>query len=144
MSLLFNLILITSIWCIGLTIVTQNNMLLHSVRIWAESKESKWYAPLILCTWCLPSIHSAVGYGFAVGIGIINSFSWRLVFMYPLVVMGASFVTGIVWSVYELISIKTQYYTNIEQLSYFDLKERKKNYKWSKGEKVTFVKSNSH
>lgn len=129
MILLIQNIVILTIWCLGITIVTQPGMLLYFVREWAEQKKSIWYEPLVLCHWCLPSIHSVVSYGFAIGIGIIEHFSWSLIFMWPLVIMGSSILTGIIWSAYLLIDIKSRHFSNIEQLSFFDLKERKSNFR---------------
>lgn len=126
MSNILILILITSIWCLGVTIVSQPGMGLGFLREWAEGKKKIIFMPLILCPWCLPSIHSVFGYLFAFNIGV--KITWATVIAYPLVVAGASLLTGIVWSLYELIDVKTNYYKNIEQMSYFDLKDRKKKY----------------
>lgn len=123
------LILITTIWCLGITVASQEGMIIHGIRKWADAKESKWAMPAITCIWCMPSIHSLAGYGFSIGVGVISSFSWSLVFMYPLVVCGASFCSGFIWAIYEMIAIKTKHISNIESMSYFDLKERKQSYK---------------
>lgn len=113
MITLFTLILLTSIWCIGIKIATANGMILEKLGHYAESKAlegRKIYEPLIVCPWCLPSIHSIFGYAFALGMGSITHFSWSLVVIYPLVVAGASIVTGFTWSIYLTInSIKEAY-----------------------------------
>lgn len=129
MILLLSLILITSIWVLGLTIATQENMVLYSWREWGNRKleEGKWWSePLILCLWCMSSIHSLVGYSFAIGAGIITSFEWKLIFIYPLVVMGSSLLNGIIWGIHKLIEAKTKYYINVETLTWFDISDRKK------------------
>lgn len=128
MTTCIELILINTIWCLGVTIVTQDGMALYSIREWAESKESKWMNPVIICEWCIPSLHSFFGYAIGIGIGVISNFSWSLVFMWPLVVMGSSFLTGVLWAVYKLIEVKTEYFRNIETLTYFDVKDRKEEY----------------
>lgn len=128
MILLVELIVLCSIWNIGIEIIFSDGMALQSVREWAESKDSKWYEVLFYCIWCRPSIHSLVGYMAAIGIGLIDKFEWKLIYMYPLVVCGTSAISGIVWSVYKLIEIKTLYYKHKEQNEFFDLKNRKQSY----------------
>lgn len=129
MILLMQNITILTIWCLGITVVTQKGMALYFIREWAEQKKSIWYDPLILCEWCLASIHSIISFFIAIGIGVIKVLSWKLLFMWPLVVMGASFATGIIWTLYKMIEIKTKYYQNAEQLSHFEIRDRKSNHK---------------
>lgn len=138
MTLIFQLIVLTSIWVMGLTIITQPKMLAEKVRDWADGihkKGNKFMEPLILCHWCMPSLHSAVGYTFAVLIGLINHFEWRLVFMYPLVAMGSSLLNGIVWGLHKLIEAATGYYSNAEQLTHFDIRDRKAEHQQKKAVK---------
>lgn len=135
MITLFSLILITSIWVMGLTIITQEHMLLYSWREWADKKHeagSKWLEPVIICHWCMPSLHSIVGYLFAIGIGIITTFEWRFVFMYPLVAMGSSLLNGMIWGIHKMIEAKTGYFENMEQLTHWDIVDRKKNHQQNK------------
>lgn len=128
MDTLFYLIVLTSIWNIGIEIVLSDGMALERVRKWAENKTGKWIEPLITCLWCRPSVHSLIGYSVAICLGLIDKFEWQLVVMYPLVVCGTSSVSGIIWSIYKLIEIKTLYYKHKEQNEFFDLKNRKQNY----------------
>lgn len=132
MTTLINIILVTSIWCLGITIATQKDMVLHFIRRWAEQKDSKWFEPIVICPWCMPSIHSLIGYSFCFATEIVTVFNWNIVLMYPIVVCGSSVVTGVIWSVYKMIEVKTKHLTNIESLSHFDLKERKEQYKRKK------------
>lgn len=101
MILLFQLIIITSIWCLGVKIVTAEGMLLEKLGVYAKRQVEEgnviWDA-LIACEWCLPSIHSLLGYSFALVLGVITHFEWKLVFMYPLVAMGASLLNGLIWN----------------------------------------------
>lgn len=116
MILIFKLIILTSIWCIGLFIVTQEGMLLYSFRKWAEKENEKGMRvteALIICPWCLPSIHAMVGYFFAVIIGIVDHFEFKFVLIYPLVVMGSSIVCGSTWTLIEYFSAKTEYYKKL-------------------------------
>lgn len=131
MALLFQLIALTSIWVLGLTIVTQEGMLLYSIREWAEKKKEDGYVltePLILCHWCMPSLHGVMGYIFALAIGILSNFRWELVVMYPLVVMGSSLVNGLIWSAYRFMAEKTEYYKNINDSFYEEDDIRQINY----------------
>lgn len=112
MILLLKLIIITVIWCLGFKVVTSDGMWLEKIGQYAEHKNALIWKPLVKCIWCMPSIHSLVGYGLAVGIGVITGFSWHLVFMYPLVVMGSSFICGVLWSISECIETLTSYFSN--------------------------------
>lgn len=108
MILLFELIVITSILVLGYTIATQEKMLLHWIREWADKKHdegAKWVEPVFLCHWCQPSVWSLFGFLFAYGIGVLdvsawNSFAWNVLFYYPLVVCGSSIVCGFSWTWY--------------------------------------------
>ena len=106
MIVIFQLILITTIWCLGVKIVTAEGMALEKLGRWAEKKvneANKIYEPLLTCHFCLPSIHSLFGYAFAVGIGVIAEFEWKLVFMWPLVVMGSSVLCGCMWEIIQIL-----------------------------------------
>ena len=105
--LLLKLIMLTSIWCLGIKIATAEGMVLERLGNYARKKVNEGkiiFDPLINCEWCLPSIHSLFGYAFALGIGLINTFSWKLVVMYPLVVIGSSVVCGLTWTVYQMVN----------------------------------------
>ncbi len=133
MILILKLISLTTIWCLGLTIASQNEMVLGFLRRRLTDGEGnplrRIYEPLLLCEWCMPSIHALVCYGIAVGLGIINNWSWSLLFAYPIVVMASSFCTGILWSVFKLIEVVTKYFTHTEKIIFFELKDRIKKYK---------------
>lgn len=121
MILILKLILITFVWVMGLTIITQKGMALYFIRERAESDGNKIYEPLILCEWCMPSIHSLVGYLFAFGIGEMDGYHWwYFIIIYPLVVMGASFTCGIVWTIYKTMDAIRLYYIKAEQLAHFE------------------------
>lgn len=129
MQTIFNLIGITSIWVLGLTIATQPKMILFFLREKAEEKkgekEHSWWDPIILCHWCMSSIHGIAGYLFAVGTGVIPEFHWQLLIAYPIVVCGSSIVCGIVWALYKKIEIHSKHLENMETLSHYDLKDRR-------------------
>ncbi len=126
MTLLFELILITSLLVIGWTIITQPAMGLGEIREWADEQESVFINAAFVCHWCMPSTWSLFGYFFAWRLGLIESFSWKLFWMYPLVVCGSSFLCGISWAIYKRIEIHTKQLTNVEKLSYWDTVDRKR------------------
>lgn len=130
-QLLF-IILITSIWVLGLTIITQPDMLLYSIRKWADDAKKrtghKIYEPLIQCHWCMPSIHSIFGYAFYFLI-TGDEFTWRICLAYPIVVMGSSIINGLVWGWHKKIENQSKYYENAEMLTHFDIRDRKQHHR---------------
>lgn len=113
-----NIILILSIWCLGIKVVTAKGMILQGLGEWGNGKVEdghKIWEPLLVCPWCLPSFHSLIGYSFAIGLGVIDKFEWRLVIMLPLVIMGASVVTGLTWTIYETVSQIHLYFKNLNE-----------------------------
>lgn len=101
----------------GIVVVTQEGMALYSLREWANcqyDKGNKLVEPLVRCYWCLPSLHSLAGYAFAVGLGLIKAFSWKLVLIYPLCVSGSSVLNGMVWGILSLIMNINQYYEGLD------------------------------
>lgn len=116
MSLIFQLSILLSIWVLGLTIITQEGMLLYSWREWAN-KQGHWVEPIIRCHWCMPSIHGLIAYGFAFGIGILTEFNYRLIIMYPIVIMFSSLINGLTWGLHKMIEAKTGYYKSINEQS---------------------------
>lgn len=121
MITLFSIIAITSILVLGFHIVTNEGMALFSIRIWAMKKEDEgklWAEPLCLCIWCMPSIWSLAGFVFAFGIGVLDNFTWNLLFYYPLCVAGSSLICGLIWTMYEaFVSVKDK---NEEEIMYFN------------------------
>lgn len=113
MIVLIKLILITSVWVLGLTIATQEDMVFGNLRRWAEGQDKKIYETIILCEWCMPTVHSLFGYCFAIATGIVSDLNWGTIIMYPLVVMGSSIVCGITWSIYNMIDSISQYFKTL-------------------------------
>lgn len=130
MILIIKLIFLTSIWVLGIKISTANDMVLEKLSIYGQKKiESghKIVEALIICEWCMPSIHSLIGYLFAIGIGFISEFSWSLVVIYPIIVMGSSLTCGIIWNAYMLMNSKKEYYDNAQKYYYLNNKKLKDN-----------------
>lgn len=128
MIVLLKLIALTSIWILGLTIATSKGMVLYFIRQKLESLENKIFEPVILCHWCMPSIHSIFGYAFAYAINVIDLSLFQVIVYYPLVVMGSSIACGFLWSGYKLVEKLTEYYTHMEQHEYWNIKDRKENH----------------
>jgi hypothetical protein len=121
MIILFKLIILTTMWCLGMKIVTADHMIFAKIGKYARQKVEEGksiYDPLIACEWCMPSIHSLIGYSFAIGIGLVTSFSWSLVVMYPLVVIGSSIGTGMIWSAY--LTMNSAKERNESQTDFYD------------------------
>lgn len=121
MILLLKLILLTTIWCLGMKILTSEGMILEKLGRHAHGKVSEGrliYDPLIACEWCMPSLHSVVGYFFAVVLGVVTVFSWRLVIIYPLVAIGASVGTGFIWNAY--LTLNSYKERNEAQTDFYD------------------------
>lgn len=141
MTTILQLILLTSIIVIGVTIVTQEGMLLSSIRESVQENKSKIFDAIIRCVWCMPSIWTSVGYLFAKLTGVVDHFSWQLVFMYPIVVCGSSFLCGVSWMLYTKIEIQIRYYEKEEENSYLNLKDRRERFK---SERNVGAKTNHH
>lgn len=106
--IILKLILILSVWCLGIKIITANGMIFERIGEWGERKVDEGYKifeALIVCPFCLPSIHSLFAYGIAFGLDILKfEFDWKLIIMWPIVVMGASIVTGFTWVGYQTVN----------------------------------------
>ena len=104
MLIVFQLITICVIWCMGIKIATSEGMIFQKLGEWGENKVEdghKIFEALLVCPYCLPSIHTFVAIGLAFGIGIIDTLEWKLLFMYPIVVMGSSFINGYLWGMHR-------------------------------------------
>lgn len=147
MITILKLIVLTSIWILGLRIVTNDGMVLHSIRRYAETKIKKEgkiiYEPLIYCVWCMPSIHTMVGFAIAFSLGILHDLSWNLLIMYSVVAMASSLICGLIWQLYLLMDAAEKYYVKSEQLAHLEVGERIRIYKSKKfrNEKKQFQSS---
>lgn len=126
--ILFKLIILTSIWVLGLTIITQPEMGLYKWRDKLTdnnlSATKTIYDPLLVCHWCMPSIHSLVGFVAAWGLGIIN-LSWSLLILYPFCVAGSSLFVGLTWMLFKLMEIMFKYFTNAQKVQYLNIERLK-------------------
>lgn len=108
MIVILKLIAITFALVMGVKISTAEGMIFEKIGEYGERKVKegwKVFEALLVCPWCLPSIWSIVAHAFALGLGIIPfELNWKLLIRWPLVVMGASFVSGMAWTTYEMIN----------------------------------------
>lgn len=117
MILLLKLVIITSILVLGYTIITQENMALHKLRVWAnkeKNKGAKWVEPVLLCHWCQPSTWAIFSFAIAFGLGIINHFELKLILYYILTVAGSSLVNGLIWGYHVKTDAQTEFYRSGE------------------------------
>jgi hypothetical protein len=129
---ILTVILFTSIWVIGIMIVTNKGMILEKLGEWGNKKVDqghKIFEAIIACPWCMPSIHSSVGFGFYF---LFFGIQWDLLLSYPIVAMGSSFCSGFTWTVYNFIVKVNEYYVHKEQMACWDIKDRKKLYNKNK------------
>lgn len=128
MILLFQLVILTFILVMGFKIATQNDMVLEKVGVWANAKVDEGHKifELLVCPWCMNTLFSLPAAIFAYGIGIINSFTWNLLWYYPLVVCFASLISGLTWTTYTMINAKKEYYDNAQKFYYLSNKKLKK------------------
>lgn len=128
MTILFYWILSTVIWVLAIKISTSDDMVFERLRKWAEDVEerynTKWMDPVVLCEWCLPSVHSFFTYGLLWGAGVVHEFSWHHLAIYPLVVGGSSFCSGMLWLGYLTLNRIKEYYEHAERLAYYDKRDR--------------------
>ena len=97
------IILITSIWCVGITLFTQNGFLLYFIRKYAESKVGKYkiWNGLLLCIWCMAGVHSLLGYGFWF---LAKGIDWGLLKSIHIVICGVALLNGILWGIMQALS----------------------------------------
>lgn len=112
----------------ALKIVMSEGMLLEDLGEWFLDRvdEGKKGYDLFICQWCASTLQSITAHAFAFGLGIIPfEFNWQLIIRWPLVIFGASFLSGNVWNIYETINrikekneAETEYYNNINDTDF--------------------------
>lgn len=105
-------------------IVTNKGMILEKLGEWANEKVDEGYRifeAILACPWCMPSLHSFVGYTFYF---IFFGVQWELLFAYPIIAFGSSFCSGFTWTIYKFIVKLDEYYSHKEQLACIELEEK--------------------
>lgn len=129
LSFIFTSIILTSIWVLGIKIVTSDGMALEALGRKAEAmaKKNKVWDVLLYCEWCMPSLHTAVitypvmyVMGMFGGIGILKS-----LLLLPYCISGASFITGMFWFLYNIMVSKKSCYDNAQKYYYHKTKQVK-------------------
>lgn len=139
MMILLKLISLTFIIVMGFKIIMSEGMLFENAGFYFKRKvdEGNKIFDLFICQWCMATLCSILAHGFAFGLNILPfSFNWQLLIRWPLVIMGASFLSGNIWNLYETVnSIKesnnaeTEYYErcNSECENFFEEQSNNKN-----------------
>lgn len=107
MVILFKLIILTVIIVMGLKIVMSKGMLFEKWGEYFERKvdEGHKWMDIFICPWCMNSIQSITAHLFALGLGIIPlELNWQLLIRLPLVICGASFISGNIWNLHETVN----------------------------------------
>lgn len=107
MILLFKLILITCILVMGLKVAMSKDMLLEKFGDYFEKKidDGHRFFDIFVCPWCMGTLQSIVAHFFAIGLGLLPmEWNWQLLIRWPLVFMGASFLCGMAWTIYETVN----------------------------------------
>lgn len=121
MILLFKLILLTVIIVLALRVALSENMLLEKLGKNLEERVERgqriW--DIIICPWCSGTLQSITAHFAAFGLGILPfEWNWQLLIRWPLVVFGASFISGMCWTIYlTLNQIKEK---NEAEAAYFN------------------------
>ncbi len=103
--------MVTSFLVWGVKISTEENMVFQKVGDFARKqvdKGRKYWEAIILCPFCAPSVWSIVAIGFGYLFGWVDS--WTIFYYYPVIVGGSSLVSGLTWTVYQLLSLVIKYF----------------------------------
>jgi hypothetical protein len=93
-------IFFTAALVLGVKIITHEGMALHYLKIRAEATGKKYFEPLIICEWCMPSVYSLFGWGFT-----FLKVGWHpeSLYFYPITVAATSVITGTLWTVIMIL-----------------------------------------
>lgn len=96
------LIGITVVIVLALKIALSEKMLLEKLgeRLERKIEDGHKIWDLIICPWCAGTLQSITAHFFAFGLGILPfEWNWQLLIRWPLVVFGASFISGTLWTI---------------------------------------------
>lgn len=134
MIILFKLSFLTIITVLAWRIAVSEDMVFERVGKWAEARvdEGKKIFELLICPWCMATIWTLPAWGLAHLTGIVKFDNWNLIFYYPLCVFISSIVCGFTWTLYLTVNqikdkneIEAKYLKNMENISHFELKNKK-------------------
>lgn len=118
--ILLELIGITVILVMGLKISTSEGMIFEKLGDYARQKVDEGYKAwdLIACEWCAGTWLSIVAHFAAFGLAVLPfEWNWQLLIRWPLIVMGASITSGLIWNIY--LSINEMKENDRAQAEYF-------------------------
>lgn len=135
MILIIKVIALTVIWCLGLKVALSEGMIFEKIGQFlnhkVEVENKKIFKAIGQCEFCMPSIHTLFGIAFGLASKTII-FSWNIVILYPIFVMGASFTTGVIWNLFSYLNTKKELAESQikltdkqEELTHFEIKDRK-------------------
>ena len=114
--LILKLIFITSCLVWGVKISTEEGMVFEKVGVWATVQTERGYKiweAIILCPFCMSSFWSLVAIGIAYLLGY--DFTWNVFIAYPVIVGGASLVSGFIWVTFQLIVSAGRYFQKLNE-----------------------------
>lgn len=136
-EVIFKAIFCTVAWVMMWKIATAEEMILEKVGKWGEQMAEKYkiFNGLIVCEWCLPNIHGILFVWPLMILSGIIEWEWKLLFIYPFVLGGSCFLSGMLWGAYlrgnakhEYYEKASAYYDKAETEKHFDLQDRKVNF----------------
>lgn len=117
--ILIELVGITVMLTLGWKIVISEDMLLERVGYWLTDKvnQGNKIFELWLCPWCT-TFFALVAFGFAFGMDLLPFVcSLKNILLLPLTICGSSFVSGMLWNLYETLNRVRE--NNESQSEYF-------------------------
>ncbi len=105
------LIFVTAVLVWGVMISTEPDMVFEKIGAWADNeikKGNKIWDWILRCPFCMPSLYTSFAYLLTFKLGMWSD--WSMLWAYPIVVCGASLVSGMVWLLFRLISVMIRYF----------------------------------
>lgn len=133
------LIFFTSVVVLAWRIAISEGMLLEKVSIYAEYKVEKGNKAfeLIQCPFCMPTLFTFFGWVFILGLQILPlELNAQYVLIHLIAWFSCCIFCGFTWVAYKAVVAKKdyyetakKYYENAEKISFFEIKDRKENYR---------------
>lgn len=101
---------------LGIKVSIQEGMIFEGLGVYAQEQLDKGkviFKPLLLCHWCAPSIYSLVGFMIYF---LVHGFTFKYLFLYPVIVGISSFLAGFLWELLELVITTKAYYETGNEL----------------------------
>lgn len=95
-------IIATVLMVLGIKAVTMEGNLLYELKERLDKKLGYLADPVIKCEWCMPSFYTIISFFLLSLMGVYHVGLWML-WGYPIAALGASFVSGVGWSLGVII-----------------------------------------